>query len=96
MKNSEVKDEFKAKGLAEAKEALDVMHLSEEQLYGYNRYLDYLHVKASEAFSLKIEAEEKIRRETAQKAIEKGLDNETIADISGLPTEEIQRLRTIS
>ena len=53
LKNSEVKDEFKAKGLAEAKEVLDIMRLDKEQQYGYNRYLDYLHYKASEILSLR-------------------------------------------
>ena len=97
LKNSEVKDEFKAKGLAEAKEVLDVMRLDREQQYGYNRYLDYLHLKASEALSMKIEAEEKVRRsekiEIAKNAIKKGLDNQTISDITGLPLEQIATLR---
>jgi predicted transposase/invertase (TIGR01784 family) len=97
LKNSEVKDEFRAKGLAEAKEVLDVMRLDKEQQYGYNRYLDYLHLKASEALSLQIEAEEKVRRsekiEIAKNAIKKGLDNQTISDITGLPLEQIATLR---
>ena len=97
LKNSEVKDEFKAKGLAEAKEVLDVMRLDREQQYGYNRYLDYLHLKASEVLSLQIEAEEKVRRsekiEIAKNAIKKGLDNQTISDITGLPLEQIATLR---
>jgi len=97
LKNSEVKDEFKAKGLAEAKEVLDVMRLDREQQYGYNRYLDYLHLKASEALSMKIEAEEKVRRsekiEIAKNAIKKGLDNQTISDITGLPLEQVATLR---
>jgi len=125
LKNSEVKDEFRAKGLAEAKEVLDVMRLDKEQQYGYNRYLDYLHVKASEALSMKIEAEERIRKdesfkkaveiaktmlsnnesidkieaeekvkiEIAKNAIKKGLDNQTISDITGLSPEQIETLR---
>ena len=101
LKNSEVQDNFKAKGLAEAKEVLDVMRLDKEQQYGYNRYLDYLHLKASEALSLKIEAEEKIRKdenfkkavEIAKKAINKGLDNNFISEITGLTIEQIEKLR---
>jgi predicted transposase/invertase (TIGR01784 family) len=97
LKNSEVKDEFKAKGLAEAKEVLDIMRLNKEQQYGYNRYLDYLHLKASEALSLQAEAEEKIRKdekvEIAKKAIIKGFDNETVADLTGLTIEQIEALR---
>lgn len=97
LKNSEVKDEFSAKGLAEAKEVLDVMRLDNEQQYGYNRYLDYLHVKASEVLSLQIEAEEKVRKdekvEIAKKAIKKDFDNQTIADLTGLSVEQIEALR---
>ena len=97
LKNSEVKDEFRAKGLAEAKEVLDVMRLDKEQTYGYNRYLDYLHVKASEALSLKIEAEEKVRKdeklEIAKNAIIEGASSEFIAKITGLTIEQIESLR---
>ena len=93
LKNSEVKDEFKAKGLAEAKEVLDIMRLNKEQHYGYNRYLDYLHLKASEAFTLQVMAAEKIATEIAIKAIIKGLEDEFIADITQLPIEKIIELR---
>jgi predicted transposase/invertase (TIGR01784 family) len=101
LKNNEVKDEFKAKGLAEAKEVLDVMRLNKEQQYGYNRYLDYLHVKASEALSLQIEAEEKIRKdekyknsiEIAKKMLKRGTSIEIIAEDTGLTVEQIEQLR---
>jgi len=101
LKNSEVKDEFLAKGLAEAKDVLDIMRLDKEQQYGYNRYLDSLHLKASEALTLKIEAEDKIRKdENYKKAVEIaknfiaiGLDNATIAKATGLSIEQIEQLR---
>ncbi|TAE74767.1 MAG: Rpn family recombination-promoting nuclease/putative transposase [Bacteroidetes bacterium] len=97
LKNSEVKDEFKAKGLAEAKEAFDVMRLDKEQYYAYNRYLDYLHIKASDALTLQMEAEEKVRQtrniEIAKNAIKKGADNDFISDITGLTLEQIEQLR---
>jgi predicted transposase/invertase (TIGR01784 family) len=93
LKNSEVKDEFKAKGLAEAKEVLDMMRLDKEQQYGYNRYLDYLHLKASEAFSLKVEAEDKKAVEIAKKFILLGLDNAIISKGTGLPIEQIEKIR---
>jgi predicted transposase/invertase (TIGR01784 family) len=97
LKNSEVKDEFKAKGLAEAKEVLDVMRLDREQQYGYNRYLDYLHLKASEALSLQIEAEEKVRRsEKIEIAKIMLANNESIDKITlytGLSFEQIETLR---
>jgi predicted transposase/invertase (TIGR01784 family) len=100
LKNSEVKDEFKAKGLAEAKEVLDVMRLDKEQQYGYNRYLDYLHLKASEALSLQVEAEEQVRQDEktniAQNLISLGADNVFIAKATGLTNEQIEALRKSS
>lgn len=97
LKNSEVKDEFKAKGLAEAKGVLDIMSLDKEQQYGYNRYLDYLHYKASEILSLRLEAEDKVRQdrnvEIAKNFIVMGLDNITIAKGTGLTVEQIEHLR---
>jgi predicted transposase/invertase (TIGR01784 family) len=98
LKNSEVKDEFKAKGLAEAKEVLDIMRLDKEQQYGYNRYLDYLHYKASEILSLRLEAEDKVRQdrniEIAKNFIVMGLDNVTIANGTGLTVDQIEDLRS--
>jgi hypothetical protein len=59
--------------------------------------LDALHLKASEALSLKVEAEEKVRKderfEIAKKAIKKCIDNETISDLTGLTPEQIEELR---
>ncbi len=98
FKNSEVKDSFKAKGLAEAKEALDEMRLNKEQQYGYNRYLDSLHVKASEALSVRIEAEEMVRKDEkikfAKSLFTTSLTNQEIAKHTGLTVEQIEQLRS--
>lgn len=101
LKNSEVKDSFKAKGLKEANEVLDIMRLPKDDHYGYNRYLDSLHLKASEAFSLQTEEEFKIREdeknknmlEIAHNLIKNGADNEFIAKITGLSLNKIIELR---
>lgn len=97
LKNSEVKDNFKAKGLKQASEVLDIMRLPQDDQYSYNRYLDYLHYKASEILSLKSEAEDKVRVdekiETAKKGIAKGLDNQTIADLTDLTIKQIEEIR---
>jgi predicted transposase/invertase (TIGR01784 family) len=102
LKNSEVKDDFKAKGLKEANEVLDIMRLEKEDQYGYNRYLDSLHLKASEVFSLQTEAEFKVREdekeknqiENAKNGIKEGFDNFTIHKITKLPIEKIEELRS--
>jgi hypothetical protein len=101
LKNSEVKDDFKAKGLKEANEVLDIMRLEKEDLYGYNRYMDSLSLKASEVFSLKSEAEFKVREdenkrksiEVAKNGILEGLSNELISKLTGLTSEKINELR---
>lgn len=97
LKNSEVKDDFKAKGLKEAGEVLDYMRLPQNEQYSYNRYLDYLHYKASEMLSLQSEAEDRVRQDEkiklATNAIQKGLDNLIIADLTGLTIGQIEDLR---
>ena len=93
LKNSEVKDEFKAKGLKEAGEVLDIMRLEKQDIYGYNRYMDSLSLKASEIFTLQNEAEFKLKDEIVKKSILKGLDNQTISDIIGLSIDRIKELR---
>jgi predicted transposase/invertase (TIGR01784 family) len=97
LKNSEVKDNFKAKGLKEANEVLDIMRLEKEDQYGYNRYLDSLHLKASEVFSLQTEAEFKAKDERsieiAKNAISNGSDDDFISKITGLSIEKIKELR---
>ena len=108
LKNSEVKDEFKAKGLKEAGEVLDYMRLPKDDQFSYNRYLDYLHYKASEILTIKDEekwrlkeAEETARQserqnrniEIAENAIIKGANDEFIADITGLSLGQIEEIR---
>ncbi|MDZ7896617.1 MAG: PD-(D/E)XK nuclease family transposase [Arcicella sp.] len=93
LKNSEVKDEFKAKGLKEAGEVLDIMRLTQDDQYGYSRYLDSLHLKASEIFSLQTEAEFKLKEEIAVKLIINGADNQLITLSTDLPIERIEELR---
>lgn len=96
LKNSEVKEEFKAKGLKEAGEVLDIMKLPKEDTYGYNRYLDSLHLKASEIFTLQTEAEFKAKNERtieiAKNAILNGAENNFISKITGLEIGKIIEL----
>ena len=47
FKNEEIKDEFKAKGLAKAKAVLDIMKLSKEERRLYEKYADNLRYQAS-------------------------------------------------
>jgi predicted transposase/invertase (TIGR01784 family) len=58
LKNEEVKDDFTAKGLLEAKEKLDSMKLSPEERVNYNRFLENLHYEASMLLTSRLEGEE--------------------------------------
>lgn len=92
LKNSEVRDEFRAKGLKEAGEVLDIMRLPKDDEYGYNRYLDSLHLKASELFTLQTEAEFKLKAEIAVNLLTIGLAISEIAKATGLSILQIEGL----
>ena len=94
LKNSEVKSEFKANGLKEANEVLDIMRLTKDDQYGYNRYMDSLSLKESEIFTLETEAKFKAQIEIAKNGILKGYNNEVIADLTTLSIDEIIKLRS--
>ncbi|MGE5342539.1 MAG: Rpn family recombination-promoting nuclease/putative transposase [Candidatus Omnitrophota bacterium] len=105
LKNSEIKDEFKAKGMAEAREKLKEINLPDEELPAYRRYLDLLHDEASIAETIRFEAEydkrkareegreegrEEERKETARRMLKDGLMIEIISKYTGLSIEEIK------
>ncbi|TAG51449.1 MAG: Rpn family recombination-promoting nuclease/putative transposase [Cytophagales bacterium] len=99
LKNSEIKDSFKAKGLKEAEKVLDIMRLPKADQYGYNRYMDSLSSKASEIFTMQTEAKfqamDERSVEIAIKSILKSLDNVTISEITGLTLKKINELRNL-
>ncbi len=47
LKNEEIKEGFKAKGLKKAKQELDILKLPEKERHAYERYQDDLHYQAS-------------------------------------------------
>ncbi len=105
LKHDEVKDDFTAKGLKEANEVLDIMRLKDKERYGYDRFLDSLHLKASEAFSLKVQAREEGRQEGIIEGIEKGIEKgrkEGVIEIAkngiklGLSSDDIKALTGLS
>lgn len=79
LKNSEIKDEFNAKGLAEAREKLKEINLPDKELATYLRYLEELSYEASLAATVRIDLEwaqnegmEKGIKEGMEKGIKKG------------------------
>ncbi len=73
LKNNEIKDEFNAKGLAEAREKLREINLGEKELRAYRRYLEQLHYEASIAETIKFE-EEFAKRKALEQGMEQGME----------------------
>jgi predicted transposase/invertase (TIGR01784 family) len=70
FKNSEIKDEFKAKGLAEAREKLKTITMPPDQLAEYQKYLEILNSNASIAQTIAWEIEWEKQKAEKQKEIE--------------------------
>jgi predicted transposase/invertase (TIGR01784 family) len=104
FKNEEIKDEFKAKGIQEAKKELDIIKMPEEERRDYEEYQESLRYQASMYESTYKVGEMKGRKEgreegakdkaveIAKKALEKGNSIEFICEITGLSKEEIEKL----
>ncbi len=93
LKNSEVKDTFKAKGLDKAREKLRYENLSDEEKKMYDRSVENRRIEMSVEYTRELEAQYKAKIEIAKNAIEKGADNQFIADITGLDIGQIEQLR---
>jgi len=96
LKNEDVKDNFTAKGLLEAKEKLDSMRLSPEDQTNYKSFLEDLHYEASMLQTSKIEGQNEGRIEMKLE-IAKSLKDintliETIIHSTGLTKAEIEKL----
>jgi predicted transposase/invertase (TIGR01784 family) len=97
LKNSEVKDEFKAKGLRAAKEKLQYEQLTPSDKRMYESFKTAKMIEYSVTETAKIqgiaEGEQNKTIEIAKNAIQKGYDNTVIADLTGLSIAEIQAIR---
>ena len=96
FKNEEIKSEFKAKGLIKAKQALDILKLSEEERAAYKRYQENRHYQASMVESSYGEGKAEGKQEE-KLAIAKSMlaDQEPIEKIikwTSLSREEIEAL----
>jgi predicted transposase/invertase (TIGR01784 family) len=96
MKNEEIKDEFTAKGLKEARKELDIMKLSDEERKEYEAYLETLHYQASMYESTykvgEMKGEKRKALEMAKILKENGVHIDIIMKSSGLSREEIDAL----
>ena len=94
LKNSEVKDTFRAKGLDKAKEKLRYESLTDEEKKMYDRFQENRRIENSVEYTAKLEAKQEKAVEIAINAILEGANNAFIAKITGLSVEQIEQLRT--
>lgn len=96
LKNEELKEDFKAKGLAKAKEVLDYLKCSEEEKREYEAFKESLHYQASLYESTYviglIKGEKKEKQRIAGKMLQKHTDIELIMEFTGLSQSEIEAL----
>jgi predicted transposase/invertase (TIGR01784 family) len=90
LKNSEVKDTFKAKGLDAAKENLRYESLTDEEKKMYNRFQENRRIENSVSYTAKQER----NLEIAKNLISLGSDNEFIAKATELTVEQVEQLRS--
>jgi len=94
LKNNEIKDEFTAKGIDKAKELWRVDSLPEDEQKKYFRHIEDLRYGASMTWTMKVDAEDKVKKEQALEIAramkQKGLDKELIIEITGLKKEDFE------
>ena len=82
LKNSEIKDEFQAKGIHKASEELDILKLSKEDRREYERYIDDRRIAESSIKTSWLEGHDKGVETGIEKGIEKVAMNMKAADIA--------------
>jgi hypothetical protein len=96
LKNNEIKDDFTAKGITQAKELWRVDSLAEDEQKNYSQHLKDLRNEASRILTLKIDAEDRVKKERdlqiAKNLKENGVDIILIMKSTGLSKEEIGKL----
>ena len=98
LKNEEIKDEFKAKGLQKAKKAFSILSLPEKDRLAYARYQDDLRYQASlieSNYGLgRLEGREEGREEgkveVALRLVAKGMNVEEAAEIAGINVDVLR------
>ena len=93
LKNSEVRDEFKAKGLEEVREKLWVESLPEDERNAYQRYRENRRIEQSVMETAYEKGGHERAVEIAEKGLVKGYDSQDIADVTGLTLKQVEALR---
>ncbi|MEA3554431.1 MAG: hypothetical protein U9R39_08540, partial [Campylobacterota bacterium] len=91
LKNEEIPENPKAKGLLKAKETLDYLKMEDDERLDYNQYQKSLHDQASAYESTYVIGKLEERKKIAINLLDV-LDKETIALKTGLSIQEVANL----
>ena len=104
LKDGAIRDDTTTPGLQEARRKLEYMSMTEEERQAYREYMVSVH-SAQDALDTaknegraegreegRAEGREETRRNHARKMKEKGIPDDVIAEITGLPVSEVQLL----
>jgi hypothetical protein len=96
FKNNEIREEFTAKGISQAKELWRVDKLTPEEKLSYADHIKNLRNEASRLWTMKIDAEDKVRKDRSIEIAKELLKNGATIDLTmkstGLSKEEIESL----
>lgn len=95
LKTAEIRDEFTAKGLRAASQKLDIMKLEPADRKEYDLYLEAQRSDASFVETVQLEISSAVRealRVRAEEALKKGFTVDVVADVTGLPAVEVQKI----
>ena len=96
FKNNEIQDTFNAKGLTKAKELWRVDCLSDDERKTYLKHIEDLRYGASMAWTMKVDAEDKLKKENtiqiAKELKQNGVSIELIMKSTKLSKDEIEKL----
>ncbi|SEH07856.1 PD-(D/E)XK nuclease family transposase [Candidatus Venteria ishoeyi] len=96
LKNEQIKENFTARGLRQAKETLDVLKMNERERHAYEYHQEQLHYEASMYESSYIAAKLEGKAEgiliTAKNMKQAGIPVASIAEVTGLSIAQIEAL----
>ena len=97
LKNNEIKDDFKAQGISIARELLRVDNLSDDERIAYQKHIEDLRYGASMAWTMKIDEEDRVKKENtleiARKLLKSGVGIDIIHTTTGLSKDEIEKIK---
>lgn len=92
LKKSEIKDDFTAKGMAEAKLALRYENMKPDDQAAYKRHIENRRIEKAVTSTAEDKGARRSTIKVAKEALKRGLDIGLVAEITQLPITEVEKL----